>query len=155
MASTNCTKEIAEFYLLTQSKLARIWERDDKKCRWCGVATVLTKHTIPNQATIDHVIPSSKGGSSEDHNLVLACLKCNAKRGDSGKHPNKSPLPWRANFAKPTPKELEQEPLEIELNLARTAYASMKEKVAYLESLTPVQVMRLWLLKWLIKKVRQ
>ncbi|QYK62627.1 HNH endonuclease [Paenibacillus sp. S25] len=31
--------------------------------------------------TIDHVIPESKGGLTEPHNLVIACKSCNSKKG--------------------------------------------------------------------------
>lgn len=33
-------------------------------------------------ATIDHVIPRSKGGKNKVRNYVLACKPCNAKKGD-------------------------------------------------------------------------
>jgi len=32
--------------------------------------------------TIDHKIPLSKGGTSEDDNLVTCCLRCNSKKGE-------------------------------------------------------------------------
>lgn len=50
----------------------------DSRCHWCRVR--LYSHT----ATIDHLVPSSKGGSDEPDNLVLACERCNKARGNSG-----------------------------------------------------------------------
>jgi 5-methylcytosine-specific restriction endonuclease McrA len=48
----------------------------DPSCYYCGVA--LTGET----ATIDHVMPLSKGGTWADHNTVLACKACNNAKGD-------------------------------------------------------------------------
>lgn len=45
-------------------------------CKWCGVA--LTDDT----ATVDHVIPLSRGGLENSNNRVLACQPCNCKRGN-------------------------------------------------------------------------
>ena len=33
------------------------------------------------QATRDHLFPRSKGGGNEDTNIILACKKCNLKKG--------------------------------------------------------------------------
>ena len=52
---------------------AMIYKRDNNSCQYCGS----TRHL-----TIDHVIPKSKGGSEEWTNLVVACSKCNTKKGD-------------------------------------------------------------------------
>jgi hypothetical protein len=35
----------------------------------------------PRQATIDHVVPLSNGGTNDEDNLVLACRECNQLRG--------------------------------------------------------------------------
>ncbi len=50
-----------------------IFKRDKHSCQYCG-----TKKDL----TIDHIIPKSKGGKSTWTNLVTACKKCNAKKGD-------------------------------------------------------------------------
>ena len=47
--------------------------RDNYKCGYCGCSEELT---------IDHVIPSSRGGKTEFDNCVACCMKCNAKKGD-------------------------------------------------------------------------
>lgn len=48
-------------------------------CHYCR--TALDGST----ATIDHVIPLSRGGSNYANNLVLACVECNVKKGNSFK----------------------------------------------------------------------
>jgi len=54
-----------------------IWIRDGYICAYCG--TKVSK----NGATVDHVIPVSKGGKSTFENTVTACRACNNKKGDS------------------------------------------------------------------------
>ncbi len=51
-----------------------IFKRDRHTCQYCG------KNSRP--MTIDHVIPKSFGGKDTWENLVCACLKCNAKKGN-------------------------------------------------------------------------
>lgn len=50
-----------------------IFKRDNYQCQYCGTSKDLT---------LDHVIPRSKGGRSSWKNLVTACKKCNAAKGD-------------------------------------------------------------------------
>jgi hypothetical protein len=35
------------------------------------------------QATLDHVLPRSRGGSNHESNLITCCAECNEKRGDT------------------------------------------------------------------------
>jgi 5-methylcytosine-specific restriction endonuclease McrA len=51
-----------------------IFKRDNNECQYCGTRRDLT---------LDHVIPSSKGGQHSWTNLVTACKKCNARKGDN------------------------------------------------------------------------
>ena len=51
--------------------------RKDRRCYYCK--TRLTADT----ATIDHVVPLSKGGRRSKKNEVLACADCNRKKADS------------------------------------------------------------------------
>ncbi len=50
-----------------------IFRRDNNECQYCGTHKDLT---------LDHVIPSSKGGPHSWLNLVTACKRCNAKKGN-------------------------------------------------------------------------
>jgi hypothetical protein len=48
----------------------------DPKCHYCP--TILTYET----ATIEHLVPRSRGGTWMQENLVLACAPCNVKKGN-------------------------------------------------------------------------
>jgi 5-methylcytosine-specific restriction endonuclease McrA len=50
-----------------------IFKRDNFECVYCGTRRELT---------IDHVFPRGRGGADSWTNLVTACKKCNAKKGD-------------------------------------------------------------------------
>jgi 5-methylcytosine-specific restriction endonuclease McrA len=46
--------------------------RDNYTCLWCGQPAT----------TVDHIVPSSKGGSDFPRNLLASCSECNSRRGD-------------------------------------------------------------------------
>ena len=50
--------------------------RDHNTCQYCG------KVFNPSELTLDHVIPKSRGGSSNWDNLVACCKKCNNRKGN-------------------------------------------------------------------------
>ena len=52
-----------------------VWSRDRGACQYCATNLSLS------EATIDHVVPKSKGGSHAWTNVALACSKCNQKKG--------------------------------------------------------------------------
>ena len=57
---------------------AKDWVRSNpnSKCLYCGVN--LTR----KNATVDHIIPVSKGGINSKVNFVICCEDCNRERGD-------------------------------------------------------------------------
>ena len=65
---------------ITKPRLIKQWD-DDPHCCYCGVRTTLTRGLYRTSATIDHILPKSKGGSNHPQNLVLACARCNNRRG--------------------------------------------------------------------------
>lgn len=70
---------------LTRIKGKEIAERDQWICQLC-LKQVLPKYKYPHpmSASIDHIIPVSKGGGHEPINVQLAHFICNSTRGDTG-----------------------------------------------------------------------
>jgi 5-methylcytosine-specific restriction endonuclease McrA len=50
--------------------------RDHNTCQYCG------KVFTPSELTLDHVLPKSRGGSSNWDNLVACCKRCNNRKGN-------------------------------------------------------------------------
>jgi len=51
-----------------------LWRRDQFTCQYCG------RKPNPDDLTIDHWVPKSKGGQTTFKNCVLACTDCNTKK---------------------------------------------------------------------------
>jgi 5-methylcytosine-specific restriction endonuclease McrA len=51
-----------------------VFARDGWTCQYCGARSNLT---------VDHVIPKSKGGSSNWENIVASCAPCNRRKGNA------------------------------------------------------------------------
>ena len=62
-----------------------VLRRDHYSCQYCGSTKNLT---------LDHVIPRSKGGKHTWDNVVTACSKCNARKGD--RTPLQAGMPLRS-----------------------------------------------------------
>ncbi|MFF7147543.1 HNH endonuclease [Streptomyces griseoaurantiacus] len=61
-----------------------ILRRDNHACRYCGAAAPDVK------LNVDHVIPTSLGGSDKPNNLVTSCADCNS--GKTSSLPNAEPV---------------------------------------------------------------
>ena len=68
-----------------------IFKRDNNECQYCGTRRELT---------IDHVLPKARGGKDTWTNLVTACKRCNAKKGDYT--PEEANMPLRHKPVKPS-----------------------------------------------------
>jgi 5-methylcytosine-specific restriction endonuclease McrA len=53
-----------------------IYLRDNYTCQYCGLPGQ------PQELTLDHILPQSRGGKSVWENLVTCCRKCNSKKKD-------------------------------------------------------------------------
>lgn len=61
------------YFPLNNSIRQRIYARDGRVCRQCGATHGLS---------IDHITPITKGGNSNDDNLQVLCLICNARKNN-------------------------------------------------------------------------
>jgi hypothetical protein len=68
--SRRITRHIPPYIML---KVAR---RDNYTCQVCG------KHLTDDTFEFDHLIPISKGGPSDVHNLRMVCRHCNRKKSN-------------------------------------------------------------------------
>lgn len=66
---------------ITPKKRLAIYLRDGLACVYCSASV-----EQGTKLSLDHLTPSSKGGSNKETNLVTCCSRCNSSRGDR---------PWR------------------------------------------------------------
>ncbi len=59
----------------------RLSEAQNHRCCWCG-KRMDGAGPRDEQPTFEHVVPLSRGGEDSPVNLVIACYKCNQRRGD-------------------------------------------------------------------------
>ena len=62
----------------------RVLTRDGFRCKMCGVTAEEMK------LHVDHIVPVSRGGITEERNLQTLCQKCNLGKGA---------LPWEQDAA--------------------------------------------------------
>ncbi len=53
-----------------------IWERDEARCQYTG------RQLAPGEGNIDHIVPRSRGGSTNWENCVLADKRINTRKGN-------------------------------------------------------------------------
>ena len=60
---------------ISNGTIIRVARRDNNTCQLCG------KILLDRDIEIDHIIPYSRGGSSDESNLRVTCLECNRRKG--------------------------------------------------------------------------
>ncbi|MDR6563713.1 MULTISPECIES: HNH endonuclease [Arcicella] len=68
-----------------------IFRRDGGQCQYCGT---------PEDLTLDHVLPKSRGGRTSWDNLATACKRCNSRKGDLT--PEEAGMPLKTKPYKPS-----------------------------------------------------
>lgn len=81
----------------TRKHRERLFKEQSGLCYWCkepmtnepGYYLANNKYrTPPDLCTIEHLTPTSEGGTNEKQNLAVACFSCNTKR--NGTNPSNS-----------------------------------------------------------------
>jgi 5-methylcytosine-specific restriction endonuclease McrA len=70
-----------------------LFARDNHRCQYCG------QHAPPQQLSMDHVLPRSRGGRTTWENIVCCCVKCNTQKG--GRTPREARMRLLTKPAKP------------------------------------------------------
>lgn len=60
---------------ISHATIIRVARRDNNTCQNCG------RILLDREIEIDHIIPYSRGGTSDESNLRVTCLECNRKKG--------------------------------------------------------------------------
>ena len=56
--------------------IINLWIESRGKCGYCGAKVT------PDNYTLDHIIPISKGGLTNKNNLIICCTHCNRLKAD-------------------------------------------------------------------------
>ena len=89
-----------------------IFARDANMCQYCG------KKFPTSELSLDHVMPTCRGGGTSWENLVCACVKCNVRKG--GRTPKEAGMKLIQKPARP-----KRSPL-LTVKLGNPKYASWK-----------------------------
>lgn len=89
-----------------------LFARDGNRCQYCGHLFVTS------ELSIDHVVPSCRGGETTWENVVCACVKCNVRKG--GRTPQEAGMKLYR-----TPVRPKRSPL-LAIKLGNPKYASWK-----------------------------
>ena len=89
-----------------------IFARDANQCQYCG------KRFATSELSLDHVLPTCRGGETSWENLVCACVKCNVRKG--GRTPQEAHMKLIKKPVRP-----KRSPL-LTIKLGNPKYASWK-----------------------------
>lgn len=92
---------------LMQFNVAKI--RNNNFCWYCG------RELPPNELTIDHVFPRSKGGDNDMNNIIMVCKSCNSSKS------NMDLFEWYKEVRKEWP------PLNVLIHYMKNIYLYSKE----------------------------
>lgn len=92
-----------------------LFARDGNRCQYCG------KSFATSELSIDHVVPSCRGGQTTWENVVCACVRCNVRKG--GRTPAEAHMKLTKKPVRPR-----RSPL-LSIKLGNPKYASWKSFV--------------------------
>lgn len=65
---------------VSPSRKREVWKRDHFKCT-LNISDYCIRKLDEGNATVDHKIPVSQGGTNDLENLTTACIPCNQLKG--------------------------------------------------------------------------
>ena len=89
-----------------------IFARDSNHCQYCG------KRFATSELSLDHIVPTCRGGDTRWENLVCACVRCNVRKG--GRTPQEAGIKLIKKPVRP-----KRSPL-LTIKLGNPKYASWK-----------------------------
>ncbi|MEM8865648.1 MAG: HNH endonuclease [Planctomycetota bacterium] len=89
-----------------------LFARDHNSCQYCG------KRFPTSELSIDHVVPTCRGGETTWENVVCACVKCNVRKG--GRTPQEAHMKLHKQPVRP-----KRSPM-LSVKLGNPKYASWK-----------------------------
>lgn len=89
-----------------------LFARDENRCQYCG------ERFVTSELSIDHVVPSCRGGQTTWENVVCACVRCNVRKG------GRTPAEAHMKLVK-APVRPKRSPL-LSVKLGNPKYASWK-----------------------------
>jgi len=75
-------KEKKKAQLMRKSSFWQAKVQKEGKCYYCGVSLSL------KDATLDHILPLARGGTTKKGNVAVACKSCNSEKRDN------TPVEW-------------------------------------------------------------
>jgi hypothetical protein len=62
-------------------KRVQWYQLGQRRCHCCGVQMTWGSNNILRDATVEHLVPASEGGTYEFVNIIITCRGCNNNRG--------------------------------------------------------------------------
>lgn len=97
-------KEVAKRRRISPTQRKAVLERDGYKCRICGISRQYLDDKVPGlgeylRLEIDHIVPITQGGTSDESNLQCLCWRCNSLKGSKKTNKQVNSLrKWGAGF---------------------------------------------------------
>ncbi len=94
----NVTPHVTASVTIPRTIRAIVYARDGNCCVYCGRKEgeySVGETSRDGLLSVDHVIPTAKGGTNEAGNMVTSCLSCNQYKGD--RTPDEAGLGWPIN----------------------------------------------------------
>lgn len=81
-------KRIKKKVVRRESHEMLLWRWQGGLCWICKQPIDLESRYFPEQLSIDHIQPTSRGGTSDLSNKAVAHVHCNSKRGNPERYPS-------------------------------------------------------------------